>query len=103
MHDAGGASPAVAGTNKDTLTERSPWTWGVTARGELVTVYFDERRMGELLTWAGRHGLKTHALIHNFNPVEGRLDPACPTRSCPILPCGAAAVRNIVDTVAAGA
>lgn len=99
MHDAGGASRASAERHADTLTEISPWSWGVTASGRLVTVYFDERLMGELLTWAGRHGLKTHALIHNFNPVEGRFDPAVSDAVLSDPSVRRSAVRNIVDTV----
>lgn len=100
MNDPDGASRRSLEQNKDTLTDVAPWTWGVTARGELVTVYFDERRLGELLSWAGRNGLKTQALVHNFNPAKGAFDPELADALLSNAAARRAAVQNIVDTAA---
>ncbi|HHT27340.1 MAG TPA: hypothetical protein GXZ82_08860 [Firmicutes bacterium] len=51
--------------NSDVLTAIAPWTWEVTAGGNLVAT-FDTRDVGATLKRAGDRGLKTYALIHNF-------------------------------------
>lgn len=51
--------------NGGVLTAISPWTWEVTATGDLVAS-FDTREIGAALKHAGENGLRTYALIHNL-------------------------------------
>ena len=50
--------------NDDVLTAISPWTWEVTAAGDLVAS-FDTQDIGAALRYASERGLRTYALIHN--------------------------------------
>jgi spore germination protein YaaH len=50
--------------NDEVLTAISPWTWEVTATGDLVAS-FDTQDIAAALRYAGERGLRTYALIHN--------------------------------------
>ncbi|HLT58053.1 MAG TPA: glycosyl hydrolase family 18 protein [Limnochordales bacterium] len=92
------AWPALQG-NTDVITAIAPWAWGLDPQGQLRPVYTSETHLADVLAFAGRRGVETHALIHNFNPdlgafdariVEALLtDPAVQRR----------AIQNIVDVV----
>jgi len=60
--------------NADVLTAIAPWAWGLTAQGTLRTVYTSEAHLGDVLGFAGRQGMETYALIHNFNADAGAFD-----------------------------
>lgn len=76
MDEGTGAARASLERAAGTLTGVVPWSWGVTASGSLRPVYVQEQRLGQVLAAAGREGLKTYVLIHNFNPDLGAFDPA---------------------------
>src|SRR5690606_3608780 len=83
--------------NTDVITAIAPWAWGLDPQGQLRPVYTSETHLADVLAFAGRRGVETHALIHDFNPdlgafdariVEALLaDPAVQRR----------AIQNIVD------
>lgn len=74
MDDATGSSLASLKDPTHPLTAVAPWSWGVTSSGQLRPVYFREQRLAQVLNAAGSRGLKTYALIHNFNPELGTFD-----------------------------
>lgn len=100
MDDGTGAATASLESAADVLTAVSPWSWGVTADGRLRPVYVREQRLGPMLAEAGRHGLRTYALVHNFNPNIGAFDAALADAILDNADVRARAVQNIVDTVA---
>lgn len=97
MQDTRGASLSSLEAGIDTLNAVSPWSWGLTADGDLRTVYFDERQLADVLSLAGRHGLTTHALVHNFNPDKGTFDGSLADQ----ILANPAVRRRTVDTIVA--
>ncbi|HEY8417727.1 MAG TPA: glycosyl hydrolase family 18 protein, partial [Limnochordales bacterium] len=90
--------PALA-ANADVLTAIAPWAWGLDAQGNLRPVYTSETHLGDVLQFAGRRGVETHALIHNFNPKLGAFDARAVEAVLTDPAVRKRAVANIVDTV----
>jgi len=88
--------PALA-ANADVLTAVAPWAWGLDAQGNLRPVYTSEAHLGDVLQFAGRRGLETHALIHNFNPQLGGFDARVAEAVLTDPAVRQRAVANIVD------
>jgi len=74
MQDTRRPSWPALQANTDVLTAIAPWAWGLDARGNLRPVYTSEAHLADVLAFAGRRGVETHALIHNFNPDLGTFD-----------------------------
>src|SRR5690625_812228 len=52
MQDGAGTARNSLQTNDAVVDGVSPWSWGLTAEGDLRPVYFTEHDLAELLTWS---------------------------------------------------
>lgn len=75
MQDTGNDSWSTLQNNKDVLSAIAPWSWGLTPTGTLRPVYMNENNLADVLRFAGRNGVETYVLIHNFDPEKGSFDP----------------------------
>lgn len=99
MQDTGGTGWSSLHDHVHAIRALSPWSWGVTAAGDLRPVYFNEAHLADVLAFAGRHGVTTHALIHNFNPDKGVFDAALADRVLSDPAVRRRTVENIIETV----
>lgn len=98
MQDNRRPSWPVLQANTDVLTAIAPWAWGLDARGNLRPVYTSEAHLADVLAFAGRRDVETHALIHNFNPELGAFDARIAQAVLTDPDVRRLAIANIVDT-----
>lgn len=97
MQDNASPSWPSLSAHGDVLTSVSPWAWGITESGALRPVYGTEPHLADVLSHAGRRGLETYALIHNFNPGRGAFDEEIVNRLLTDPAVRERAIGNIVD------
>src|SRR5690606_5434737 len=85
--------------NTDVITAVAPWSWGSDDQGRLRLVYTTEPHLGDVLQFAGRRGVETYALVHNFNPDSGAFDAGIVRAVLSDPAVRGRAIANIVDTV----